>query len=122
MSKLFLILIVSLLFGCSAFQDKPYGVAAYSYSKEDGFKAVNGKEYSWIKATVKTDENGVKEVTYEAKDASAFEGQRIGAEITSQILAILPTLLQQAVSAGLAAQTGGLVKPGGVVPAVPATE
>ena len=119
MKTLLFIICCVFISSCSLMAPQPYGLAEYELTKDGTFHVKNGKEYASVEATLQTDASGLKTITYKATDASAFEGQRIGADISAQMMQLIPAIMTQAIQAAMSMQTGGVIAPP-VLPEVPA--
>ncbi|MBW8034202.1 MAG: hypothetical protein FVQ79_00610 [Planctomycetes bacterium] len=102
MKRIFiLLLLVILSSGCAS---QLYGVSHYELNKDGTFIVKSGKETGSVEA-VMSRKGEDQFVYFKATDVRAFEGQKIGAEVASEVTKavreVLPQIVSQAVRAAL---------------------
>ena len=106
MNKLSVFLIVATCILISSCAHQDYGVSEYTLKQDGTFVVKSGKEVADVEALMTRGADGKPDMVYfKATGVTAFEGQRIGAEvgkhITNAVRELLPELVSQAVKAAL---------------------
>ena len=83
-----------------------YGVSEYELNSDGTFKITSGKETGEVEALMTKADDGTPGIVYfKATDVKAFEGQKIGAriatDVTNAIREVLPEIVGEAVKASL---------------------